>query len=167
MKKITLQPGLLALSVAVPLCVGVLSSVISGDMMKEYFFMNKPPLSPPGWLFPIVWTVLYAMMGVAVYLVLTSGADKGLINKALAFFGIQLILNFLWSILFFRYSLFLWALVELIIMLAMIAVATVFFFRASVPAGAMMIPYILWTTFAVYLNYAVYKLSITPMPIHK
>ena len=135
--------------------------------MKEYFFLNKPPLSPPGWVFPIAWTILYVMMGLASYLVIHSMADKLLINRALVFYAIQLVLNFFWSILFFKCSLYLWAFVELIAMWAVIIVTTVFFFRASTPAGVMMIPYILWTTFAAYLNLAVYKLSITPMPLPK
>ena len=165
--KSKLRPGLLAFAIALPLCVGGISAMLTGDMMKEYFFLNKPPLSPPGWMFPVVWTILYVMMGLASYLVMTSGADRSLIVKALVFYGIQLALNFLWSILFFNCSLYLWAFVELIAMWAVIIVTTVFFFRASTPAGVMMIPYILWTTFAAYLNLAVYKLSITPMPLPK
>ena len=162
-----IKPGLLAVAVAIPLCVGGISAMLTGDMMKEYFFLNKPPLSPPGWVFPIVWPILYVMMGTASYLVITSGVDKALITKALAFYGIQLVLNFFWSILFFNYSLFLWALIELIAMWALIIVTMVYFFRISEPAGLMMIPYMLWTTFAAYLNYSVYKLSITPMPLPK
>ena len=165
--KSKLRPGLLAFAVFLPLCIGGIAAMLTGDMMKEYFFLNKPPLSPPGWMFPVVWTILYVMMGLASYLVMTSGADRSLIVKALVFYGIQLALNFLWSILFFNCSLYLWAFVELIAMWAVIIVTTVFFFRASTPAGVMMIPYILWTTFAAYLNLAVYKLSITPMPLPK
>ena len=160
-----LRPGLLACSVFLPLCIGGLSAVITGDMMKEYFFLNKPPLSPPGWMFPVVWSILYVMMGVAAYLVMESGADRALIVKALVFYGIQLVLNFCWSILFFNYSLFLWAFIELMVMWVVIIITAVLFFRANSAAGAMMIPYVLWTTFAAYLNLAVYKLSITPMPL--
>lgn len=162
-----LKPGMLAIAVAIPLCIGGISAMLTGDMMKEYFFLNKPPLSPPGWVFPVVWTILYVMMGLASYLVINSGADRSLIVKALVIYGIQLMLNFLWSILFFNCSLYLWAFVELIVMWVMIIITTVLFFRASTPAGMMMIPYILWSTFAAYLNFAVYKISITPMPIHK
>lgn len=165
--KSKLRPGLLAITIAIPLCIGALSAMLTGDMMKEYFFLNKPPLSPPGWAFPIVWTVLYVMMGLASYLVITSGADRALIVKALVFYGIQLALNFFWSILFFNYSLYLWAFIELIAMWAAIIIATVLFFRASTSAGLLMIPYVLWSTFAAYLNFAVYKMSVTPMPLPK
>ena len=163
--KTKLRPGLLAVTIAIPLCVGGISAMLTGDMMKEYFFFNKPPLSPPGWVFPIVWTILYVMMGLASYLVITSGADRSLIVKALAFYGISLVLNFFWSILFFNQSLFLWAFIELVAMWTVIIITTVLFFRASSPAGLLMIPYILWSSFAAYLNFAVYKLSITPMPL--
>ena len=163
METVKLRPGLLILTLAIPLCLGMISSMLSGEMMKEYFALNKPALSPPGWLFPIVWTILYLLMGFASYLVITSGAARTLITSAMIFFGIQLILNFLWSILFFNYSLYLWAFIELIVMWCAILVTTVQFFRASTAAGLMMIPYVLWTTFAAYLNFAVYKMSITGM----
>lgn len=165
--KTKLRPGLLAVTIAIPLCVGGISAMLTGDMMKEYFFLNKPPLSPPGWVFPLVWTILYVMMGLASYLVINSGADKSLIVRALVFYVMQLALNFFWSILFFNYSLFLWAFIELIAMWAVILITTVLFFRTNTVAGTMMIPYVLWSTFAAYLNFAVYKLSITPMPLHK
>ena len=163
--KTKMKPGLLVLAILIPLCVGGVAAMLTGDMMKEYFFLNKPPLSPPGWVFPVVWTVLYVMMGLASYLVITSEADKSLITNALIFYAIQLVLNFFWSMLFFNYSLFLWAFIELIVMWAASIIATVLFFRASPLAGTMMIPLVLWTTFAAYLNFAVYKLSITPMPL--
>lgn len=167
MKVNNFRPGLLAFLILIPLCVGGLSTLISGDMKKNYFFYNKPALSPPGWLFPIVWTVLYVMMGIAIYLVITSDADKSLIRRAVFFFSFQLVLNFFWSILFFKYSLYLCAFIELAVMWIAIVICTVYFFRISKASGTMMIPYILWTTFAGYLNFAIYKLSITPMPIHK
>lgn len=165
MNRNVIRPGLLIICIVIPLCMGGLSALLTGDTMKEYFFLNKPPLSPPGWVFPIAWTILYVMMGLASYLVIHSMADKLLINRALVFYAIQLVLNFFWSILFFRYSLFLWAFVELVVMWAAIVVSTIFFFRVSSAAGALMIPYILWTSFAAYLNFAVYRLSITPMPL--
>lgn len=165
--KMNLRPGRLALAIAIPVCVGVISAVITGDMMKEYFFMNKPPLSPPGWLFPIVWSILYVTMGLASYILLTSGAERELIVRALIFYGIQLVLNFFWSILFFNFSLFLWALIELLAMWVTVIITAALFFRADPTAGWLMLPYVLWTGFAAYLNYAVYKLSITPMPLPK
>lgn len=159
-----IRPGLLALCIAIPLCIGGISSMLTKEMMKDYASMIKPPLSPPGWLFPIVWTILYILMGIASYMVINSGADHDLIVKAMIFYGIQLVLNFFWSILFFTYSLYLWAFIELIAMWITIIISTVMFFRTDIKAGILMIPYILWSSFAAYLNYASYKLSITPMP---
>ena len=162
--KTKLRPGLLTLAVFLPICVGVISVMLTGDMIKEYFFLNKPPLAPPGWVFPVVWSILYVMMGLASYLVINSGSDRAIVVKALVFYGIQLVLNFLWPILFFN-SLYLWAFVELLAMWAAIIVTMVFFFRTSPDAGLLMVPYLLWSTFAAYLNFAFYKLSITPMPL--
>lgn len=163
--KTKIQPGLLALTIAIPLLVGGLSAFITQDMMKEYFFLNKPPLSPPGWVFPVVWTILYILMGMASYMVIKSGADSSLISKAMIFYGIQLILNFIWSILFFKYSFYLLAFAELIAMMAAIIASTIMFFKTNRTAGLLMTPYILWTTFAAYLNLAVYNLSKTQLPM--
>lgn len=161
------RPGLLAFAVILPLFTGGLSAILAGDMMKEYFFMNKPALSPPGWIFPIVWSFLYIMMGLASYLVMSSGANRVLLSRAIIFYGAQLLLNFLWSLLFFNHSLYLAAFVELIAMWVTVVITAVMFFRASKAAGILMVPYILWLTFAGYLNFAVYRLSITPMPLPK
>ena len=158
-----MKPVPLALSIAVPLIIGGASAIITGDMMKDFFFMNKPPLAPPGWVFPVVWTILYVMMGLAFYLVVDSGKDWALVVKSIIFYFVQLMLNFFWPILFFKGSLYLWAFIELLAMLTTIIITTVLFFKTSKHAGLLMIPYIVWTSFAAYLNIAVYVLSITPM----
>lgn len=160
-----LRPGLLAVSIVIPLTVGGLSAALTGDMMKEYFFLNKPPLSPPGWLFPIVWTLLYVLMGLAAYLVMNSSASRTRIRRALVFYGIQLVLNFFWPLIFFNSALYLWAFVELIVMWVTIVATTALFVGPSTAAGTLMLPYVLWTSFALYLNFAVYQMSITPMPL--
>lgn len=155
-----LRPGLLILALAIPLCLGMVSSMLSSEMMKDYAALNKPPLSPPGWLFPIVWTVLYLMMGLASYFIITADAAKGLAANALLFYAIQLLLNFFWSILFFRFSLYLGSFIELCAMWTVTVVTIVLFFRISTTAGVLMIPYALWTAFAGYLNFAVYRMSV-------
>ena len=162
MKNLSFRPGMLIFSVLIPLCIGGLSALVTKNTMKTYLSMNKPPLSPPGWMFPVVWTILYVMMGVAAYFVITSGADSSLIRKAMMLYAAQLIFNFFWSILFFKLSLYLFAFIELMAMWAIIIVCTVFFFLASRTAGLLMLPYLLWSTFAAYLNFAVYRLSVTP-----
>lgn len=161
------RPGLLVVSIVLPLGVGGLSALLTGDMMKSYFFLNKPPLSPPGWVFPVVWTILYVMMGLASYLVLSSEEDKGLGVRAMILYSLQLVLNFCWPFLFFYQSLYLWACIELIAMWIGILLTMILFFKISIPAGILMIPTLLWSSFALYLNAAVYCLSITPMPLPK
>ena len=88
------------LSWIIPLAVGGLGVLLSGGM-GDYRVINQPPLSPPGWVFPIVWTVLYILMGEAAFRVLTADADKARIKRALTAYGVQLALNLLWPIVFF------------------------------------------------------------------
>lgn len=153
----------LIVSLLIPTAVGTISALLTSDARKQYHFMNKPPLSPPGWVFPVVWTVLYLMMGFACYLVYRSNREPWAKREALGLYALQLIMNFFWSILFFGHSLFLLAFWWLAALWVLVLLCTISFFRVSRTAGAMMIPYEAWLTFALYLNYAVYKLSITPM----
>ncbi len=157
-----LRPFTLFISILVPLSIGGLASVLSNEMMKQYHFFNKPPLSPPGWLFPIAWTILYITMGIASYYIVVSTAPKSEKLTAIALYIAQLALNFYWPILFFNYSLFLPAFFVLLAMLIITVICTWKFFRLSRTAGLLMIPYIVWTVFAAYLNLSVYILSITP-----
>ena len=159
--------GLLIFTMLLPLLVGTLSALLTNDAMKQYFFMNKPPLSPPGWVFAPVWTLLYLLMGFASYQVITADGYEPLKRRASSLYIIQLILNFFWPVLFFACSMYLAAFIELMIMWVVIIICTVCFFKISRPAGFMMLPLALWTTFAAYLNLAAYILSITPMLLHK
>ena len=136
----------------IPLAVGALSTALSGGM-QLYGELMKPPLSPPGWLFPIVWTTLYLLMGWASYRVHTSGDDPGKIRRALILYGAQLLLNFAWSIVFFRFRLLTLALAVLISLWVLILLTMRAFARIDKKAGDLLIPYLLWVTFAGYLNY--------------
>lgn len=144
---------------AVPLLVGGLSALITRGSMKTFETINKPALSPPGWLFPVVWTILFILMGIASYLVLVSGKPQMEINRALVIYGIQLIFNFFWSIFFFNFSLYLFSFIWLVLLWMLILTTTVLFYRISKSAGYLMIPYILWVTFAGYLNFQIYLLN--------
>ncbi len=141
---------------AIPLAVGGLSALLTRNSMETFQVINKPPLSPPGWLFPVVWTILYVLMGIASYLVLTSGKPN---RTALAVYGIQLFFNFLWSIIFFNLEQYLFAFVWLVLLWLLILATTVLFYRISKPAGYLMLPYLLWVTFAGYLNLSIYLLN--------
>lgn len=145
-------------NLALPLAVGGLSSLLSGGMAL-YSQLNQPPLSPPGWIFPVVWTVLYLLMGYAAYLVQVSGQEPALIRKALIPYWLQLAANFLWPLLFFRGQLYLTALLWLVVLWVLIYLTIRSFSKVSERAGDLLIPYILWVTFAFYLNLGVYLLN--------
>ncbi len=143
----------------IPLSVGAVSGVISGGGMDTFSEMAKPPLSPPGWLFPIVWTVLFILMGISSYLVASADVDPTQKRTALVFYGIQLFFNFFWSIIFFNLEWYLFAFIWLVVLLGLILVTTVLFWRISKLAGYLMLPYLAWVTFAGYLNFAIYLLN--------
>ena len=155
--KIKLKPLLLCL--ALPLLTGTLAALISRSKMDLFDAVNKPPLSPPAWLFPVAWTVLYALMGLASYRVLTAQVPQEKKNSALLFYGVQLVFNFFWTIIFFNFGAYTAAFVWLVLLLALIVITTVKFSRVDKTAAYLMIPYIVWVTFAGYLNLGVAVLN--------
>lgn len=146
----------LILCLALPLGVGGLSALLTRDAMGAFGALNQPPLSPPGWLFPAVWTVLYILMGLSSYLVLTSGKAS---LQALEVYGAQLVVNFFWPIFFFNLRWYLFSFLWLVLLLALIAAAMLLFCRASRAAAYLLVPYLLWVAFAGYLNLFVYLLN--------
>ena len=157
MKKIRI--GTLIGTIALPLLVGILSSSLSSKGMLAYKDMNKPPLSPPSWLFPIAWTILYIMMGLATYFIVVSNTNDYVKMTPLRLYGIQLIMNFMWSIIFFNWDMYLFAFIWLIVMWALVIVCAIQFFFIDKTAAYLLIPYILWLTFAAYLNLGTYVLN--------
>ena len=149
----------LFICIAIPLAVGGVSAWLSRESMNAFAVFDKPPLSPPGWLFPVVWTLLYVLMGLASYLVLTSAKPQQTINRALRLYGMQLGVNFFWSIFFFNLSLFLFSFLWLILLWLLILATIVRFYQISQKAGRLMLPYLLWVTFAGYLNLGIYLLN--------
>lgn len=148
----------LLILLAIPLAVGGLASLLSGGS-GNYKELNQPPLAPPGWVFPIVWTVLYLLMGYASYRILTSNKDETLIRQALTAYGIQLLLNFLWPILFFGLQ---WRLAAFFLLIALwiaIFITMRKFLRLDEKAGDLLLPYLLWVCFAGYLNLGVFLLN--------
>lgn len=150
---------LLLLCILIPLAVGGLSALLTKDNMIAFEYIRKPALTPPAAVFPIVWTILYALMGIASYLVITSGASAQDKKSALLFYALQLIFNFFWSIVFFNLEAYLFAFVWLLILWLLIIITTVKFFRISKTAGFLFLPYLIWVSFAAYLNYGVYRLN--------
>ena len=148
----------LLLCLVIPLSVGGLGALLSGGM-SDYGAMVKPPLSPPGWVFPVVWSVLYLLMGYASYRVLESGAPKEEIRNALILYGLQLAANFIWPLLFFGGGWFLAAFLWLILLWVLIFLTIRAFSQIDETAGNLLIPYILWVSFAAYLNFGIYLLN--------
>ena len=154
--KITWKPFLIAL--AIPLAVGGLAALLSGGM-DTYQTLQQPPLSPPGWIFPIVWSILYLLMGYASYRIYVSEADREDKRKALIFYGIQLFLNFLWPLIFFGLQWYWEAFLLLIALWVMIYLTMHLFGSIDETGENLLIPYLLWVTFAGYLNLGVALLN--------
>lgn len=148
----------LLFNLALPLVTGGLSSLLAGGM-GGYKNLNQPPLAPPGWVFPVVWTILFLAMGYAAYRVQISDAGPEQKSRAMMAYYVQLALNFLWSILFFRFDAYLLAFVELLLLWAAICVTMWKFYRIDERAGDLLLPYLLWVTFAAYLNLGIYLLN--------
>ncbi len=147
----------LIISTLISLGVGGLSALITGGDMDTYKYLSKPPLSPPSVLFPIVWTILFILMGISAYMVYVSkDRDK---DSALTVYVIQLIINFFWSIIFFSLKLRLLAIFWIILLLVLIIIMIVKFYRISNKAGLLQIPYLIWTCYAMYLTIAIYILN--------
>lgn len=153
MKRISV--GTLILTLFLPLLIGGLSAGLSSKGMALYTTMNKPPLSPPAVVFPVVWLILYLMMGLASHFVLISEAEAGDRMTALILYAVQLAMNFMWSIIFFGWGLYMAAFVWLIVMWCLVIICTIRFFGISKIAAYLLIPYIIWLTFAAYLNLGV------------
>ena len=152
------QTKKLLLALALPLAVGGLATLLSGGM-ELYKDLNQPPLSPPGWVFPVVWTVLYLLMGYSSYRVAVADAPAQLRKQALLAYGLQLAANFLWPIIFFGGKLFLTAFF-LLLALWLLILWTIFrFTKVDETAADLLLPYLLWVSFALYLNLGVFLLN--------
>ena len=138
--------------IALPLLVGGVAGFLTRDSVSLYGMMNKPPLSPPGWLFPIVWTILYILMGISSYIIMTSQGESQKINQALKTYYVQLFVNFMWPIFFFFFFCYGLALLWLLLLWILVARMIKQFGEISKVAAYLNIPYLLWLTFALYLN---------------
>lgn len=143
----------LVVSLAVSLGTGLLSVLLTPNIQEDYAQLYRPPLAPPGWVFPVVWTILFVLMGIASYLVYTSG--NGQSTSALKLYLVQLLFNLGWSVLFFRWDAYLPAFLWLLILWYLVYCLIRQFGEISSLAGKLMIPYLIWLTFAAYLNLAI------------
>ncbi len=151
----------LAISCAVSLGTGALSAVISMPQTGNYQKAAKPPLTPPEWLFPVVWTILFLLMGISSYIVYTNKySDSETRKQALWIYGAQLAVNFFWPILFFNLSAYLFAFLWIILLLVLVIVMTKKFYSVSPLSGILQIPYVIWTAFATYLTFGVFVMNM-------
>jgi len=142
-------------SIAIPLAVGGLAALLTRNGMEQFEMIEKPPLTPPGWVFPVAWTILYILMGIAAAQVRESDAAPAEKRCALTFYGAQLAANFLWSIIFFGFRAYIVAFVWLIVLWGLIFVTWRKFRNIRPSAGWLLVPYLAWVTFAGYLNLGV------------
>lgn len=150
----------LFLSILIPVLTGAVSGffTISG-VNGWYAVANKPWFNPPNWIFGPVWTTLYILMGIALYLVWRSDAAGTVKNTSLALFAAQLTLNFFWSVIFFSLQKPGWAFAEVIMLWLMIALTIRWFGKISPAAAWLLVPYISWVSFASVLNFYIWKLN--------
>lgn len=142
----------LLISILIAQAVGIFSSLLAGNVKGIYASLVKPPAAPPGWVFGIIWPILYTLMGIAVYIVFQTKADMQKKSLALMFYILQLFFNFLWSIVFFGWNLYWAAALVAVILLLLVLLTTAAFLQINKKAAILMIPYIIWTAFALYLN---------------
>lgn len=147
----------LIVSLIISLGVGALSAAASMNSKDVYAMLNKPPLSPPAIVFPIVWTILFILMGISAYLIFVSNSSNK--KSALTVYAVQLIVNFFWPILFFGQHAYLFSFFWLLLLWVLVIVMIVQFYRIKPLAAYLQIPYLLWVTFAGYLNIMIYFLN--------
>ena len=137
-------------AILIPLAVGGLSALLSRNGMAAYQTLEKPPLSPPGVVFPIVWSILYILMGISSAMIWCSESQEK--PQALKLYAAQLAENFFWSIIFFAFC---WLLLLLVLTAKMVKS----FYQIDKKAAYLQIPYLLWLLFAAYLNFGVWMLN--------
>ena len=147
----------LLVNIAIPLSIGGIAALITNSGFKDYANVIKPTLSPPSWLFPIVWTILYILMGISTYIIYEK--DKNLNKKSLIIYAVQLMLNFIWPIFFFGFSAYLFSLIILVALIILVTAMTILFYKENKYAGLIQFPYLIWLFFAGYLNLSVYLLN--------
>ena len=135
--------------VVIALAAGGLSALLAGGQ-ELYDELIKPPLAPPGWVFPVVWSILYVLMGIAAGLVVKAGEPVG--GGVMRRYYLQLALNVLWPMVFFRFELLTVALIWLAVLVGAVIRTWQGFRRVSATAGRLLVPYLLWCFFALYLN---------------
>lgn len=153
------QLGALIIIVILTEALGFLSGFLVKSNKGLYENLIKPLFSPPGWVFPIVWSILYLLMAISFYRIWLSGKSGKDVRKAMRYYFIQLGLNLIWPVIFFRFKLYGLAFIELLLLLVFILLTTFEFYKIDKKAGLLMIPYIIWVSFAGVLNYVIWMFN--------
>jgi tryptophan-rich sensory protein len=154
MKKTSLHHLVLpAICIAIPLLAGVAGSFATISSIPTWYAgLIKPPLTPPAWVFGPVWTTLYILMGISLYLVVREGTENKPVRQGMVVFSAQLIVNILWSIVFFGLHSPILGIVMILVLIALILATIYYFYRVSRTAAILLLPYIAWVCIATYLN---------------
>lgn len=142
-------------SILIPVVIGFIIGLITNSSI-DYAIINRPKISPPGWIFPVVWTILYILMGIS-YGLLIENKKNDLKTKSI--YIAQLFLNYSWSIIFFTLKLRFLAIIWIILLVISIIIMIAIFFKRNKISGILQIPYLLWCLFATYLTISIYLLN--------
>lgn len=154
MRKIEFKKLIIAFCVVI--IVWLLSGILTMNSMEVYEELNKPFLNPPGYVFAIVWPILYLMMGLSFYFIINTDKDN---KDAINSFILQLLFNFFWPILFFKFDFYLFSSSWLLILVVLIGVTIYKFYKINKLSAILLIPYLIWCIFALYLNLSIYFLN--------
>lgn len=149
----------LIISILIPLIIGFAGSFFTASSVDSWYAtINKPSFNPPGWIFAPVWTTLYILIGLSFYLVWRNNFGEAR-KKVISIYFMQLIFNLLWSVLFFGLKSPLLGFIDIILLLIFIIANTIIFYKISKTAGYLLIPYLLWVSFASILNFSIFLLN--------
>ena len=147
------------IGIAIPLAVGGLAAFITRNSMDIYDKINQPFLAPPSWVFPVAWTILYILMGISSVMIYRSDAPSDEKKRAFRLYGINLVVNFFWSIIFFNlgafFIAFLWLMLLLFVIIRMISS----FYKIKPVAAYLQVPYVIWCCFATYLTASIWLMN--------
>ncbi|KUG19187.1 MAG: tryptophan-rich sensory protein [Methanomicrobiaceae archaeon] len=154
------QAAVLIAAVLISLSAGFIGSIFTEPAIPGWYAqLEKPPFTPPEWAFGPVWTTLYILMGISVFLIWRAGWQRRDVRYGIGLFGLQLAVNALWSYLFFGLQSPLLGLIDIVALWVLLLVTILWFARISRAAAALLVPYILWVTIATYLNAGIFLLN--------
>lgn len=142
-------------------CAGLIGSLFTRPSIPSWYSnLDKPPFTPPNWIFSPVWITLFLLMGISLFFIWRRGLAKRKVRVALGFFGSQLIFNILWSVLFFGFRSPLAGFIDIAVLWVAIALTIFYFLQVSKTAGVLLLPYIVWVSFAAVLNVFIWRLNL-------